>query len=262
MDRQRRANNPENYNPNGTAKKGHRKWKRSKRQRGTQRQIEEHHRKLGAQRKSLQGELAHQVLSLGNKVITEKVSKVAWAKRYGRSVGHKAPGLFETRVATLAKAAGGSFEAISTYSTLLSSRCLCGARKKKTLSERKHFCGCEHVPEGTFADRDEFSAFLAMFSQGSVLGIERAVKAWKLWGADCLLRSVPSQKVANGVALPPLRARDVRQSDSTGIGSEHRRKAASKWKRRAPERPITGVKLKPSLWEPPGFSHGEQSVVR
>jgi hypothetical protein len=47
MDRQRRANNPENYNPNGTAKKGHRKWKRSKRQRGTQRQIEEHHRKLG-----------------------------------------------------------------------------------------------------------------------------------------------------------------------------------------------------------------------
>ncbi len=89
-------------------------------------------------------------------------------------MGHKTPGLFETRIATLAKAAGGSFEAISTYSTLLSSRCLCGARKKKTLSERKHFCGCEHVPEGTFADRDEFSAFLAMFSQESVLGIERA----------------------------------------------------------------------------------------
>jgi hypothetical protein len=62
-----------------------------------------------------------------------------------------------------------SLEFVSTYSTFLSSRCLCGARKKKkTLSERKHFCGCEYVPEGTFVDRDEFSAFLAMFSQESL----------------------------------------------------------------------------------------------
>ncbi len=71
MDRQRRANNPENYNSNGTAKRGRRKCKSSARQRKTQHQVEEHHRKLAAQRKSLQGELAHQVLSLGNEVITE-----------------------------------------------------------------------------------------------------------------------------------------------------------------------------------------------
>jgi hypothetical protein len=229
MDRQRRANNPENYNSNGTAKNGRRKWKSSTRQHVTLHQVKEHHRTLAAQRKSLQGELAHQVLSLGNEVITEKVSKAAWAKRYGRSVGHKAPSLFETRVATLALASGGSFEAVSTYSTFLSSRCLCGERKKKTLSERKHFCGCEHVPEGKFVDRDEFSAFLAMFSQGSLLGIERALMAWKLWGADCLLRSVPSHEVAKGEALPPLRARDARQSDSAGIKSRHRREAAPKW---------------------------------
>jgi hypothetical protein len=44
------------------------------------------------------------------------VSKSGWAKRYGRSVGHKAPGLFETRVATLARASGGSLEFVSTYS--------------------------------------------------------------------------------------------------------------------------------------------------
>jgi hypothetical protein len=228
MDRQRRANNPENYNSNGTAKKGRQTWKSSTRQRVTLHQVKEHHRTLAAQRKSLQGELAHQVLSLGNEVITEKVSKAAWAKRYGRSVGHKAPGLFEARVATLALASGGSFETVSTYSTFLSSRCLCGERKKKTLSERNHFCGCEHVPPGKFVDRDEFSAFLAMFSQGSLLGIERARSAWKLWGADCLLRPVPSHEVAKGEASPPLRARDARQSDSTGVKSGHRREAAPK----------------------------------
>ena len=235
MDRQRRANNPENYNSNGTAKKGRLPWKSSARQRRTQHQVKEHHRTLAAQRKSLQGELAHQVLSSGNQVITEKVSKSAWARRYGRSVGHKAPGFFEARVATLALASGGSFEPVSTYSTFLSSRCLCGQRKKKTLRERKHFCGCEFVPEGTFVDRDEFSAFLAMFSQGSLLGIERARSAWKLWGADCLLRPVPSHEIANGEALLSLRVRDARQSGSTGNESGHRREVASFGGRRAPE---------------------------
>ena len=235
MDRQRRANNPENYNSNGTAKKGRLPWKSSARQRRTQHQVKEHHRTLAAQRKSLQGELAHQVLSSGNQVITEKVSKSAWARRYGRSVGHKAPGFFEARVATLALASGGSFEPVSTYSTFLSSRCLCGERKKKTLRERKHFCGCEFVPEGTNVDRDEFSAFLAIFSQGSLLGIERARSAWKLWGADCLLRPVPSHEIANGEALLSLRVRDARQSGSTGNESGHRREVASFGGRRAPE---------------------------
>ncbi len=86
--------------------------------------------------------------------------------------------------------------------------------------------------------------------------------AWKLGGADCLLRSVSNHEVANGEASPPLRARDARQSDSTGTGSGNRREAApfgSGERRRLKnlQRPITEQKVvMPLLWEPPGFSMG------
>jgi hypothetical protein len=123
--------------------------------------------------------------------------------------------------------------------------------RRATLARGKQRTDCSPwlKPGGSQSEGFSFTPVMGFStSQGSVLGIERAVTAWKLWGADCLLRSVPSQKVANGVALPPFRARDVRQSDSTGIGSGHRRKAASKWKRRAPEadsRARTGAPLSP-----------------
>jgi hypothetical protein len=157
-------------------------------------------------------------------LVTEKVNKRDWAKQFGRSIGHKAPAKFEDQVGLLAKASGGDLELVCTYRTYISSRCLCGRRKKKALRERKHTCGCQWFPGGTHADRDEFSAFLAMYCQGSALDEGRAREAWSQWGADSLLRSSSMKsEVATGKAQPTHRAREARQSDSTASRSRQRR---------------------------------------
>jgi putative transposase len=201
-DRQRRAKNPLNFHVDGTVREGQLVWDKSEGQKRVEVALADLCRATAAQRLSLQNHLAHQVLSLANVLISEKVDKRGWAKLFGRTVGHTAPAMFEDRVGILAKASGGDLELVCTYKTFLSSRCLCGQRKKKTLKNRKHTCGCRWVPKGAYVDRDQFSAFLAMFCQGGALDERRARTAWSEWGADSLLRSSSKKrKVAPGVTL-------------------------------------------------------------
>ena len=65
LDRQRRANNPANYDERGRVKRGPKRWKVSKRQRKVQARRRELHRKLAATRKRSHGQLAHRVLGMG-----------------------------------------------------------------------------------------------------------------------------------------------------------------------------------------------------
>ena len=71
LDRQRRANNPDAFNPNGTAKSGKRQWQVSGREKETRRNLSELHRKQAAYRKSLHGNLANHVFSPCNTVKLE-----------------------------------------------------------------------------------------------------------------------------------------------------------------------------------------------
>jgi hypothetical protein len=96
MDRQRRAANPEHYDNKGRAKKrgkGAPRWKQSRGYQATQRRKAARERKLAAHRKSLHGRLVHQIVAVGHTIITEKISYKGWQKRYGRSVGLRAPGM-------------------------------------------------------------------------------------------------------------------------------------------------------------------------
>ena len=72
LDRQRRANNPDAFKPNGTAKSGKRQWQVSGREKETRRKLSELYRKQAAYRKSLHGDLANHVFSLGNTIKLEK----------------------------------------------------------------------------------------------------------------------------------------------------------------------------------------------
>ena len=72
LDWQRRANNPDAFNPNGTAKSSKRQWQVLWREKETRRKLSELHRKQAAFRKSLQGDLANHVFSLGNTIKLEK----------------------------------------------------------------------------------------------------------------------------------------------------------------------------------------------
>jgi transposase len=166
LDRQRRANNPDNYHANfkdkhgnwkkGTVRKGSKKWIVSTRQRKVQEELNEVERKLAATREKLQFTLKNQIIQLGTDFCFEKVSIKAWQKMWGKSIGNRAPGVLMGSLKQLAERAEFNVNEYSTKSTYLSQRCECGSKVKKPLSQRTHDCeSC-----GRVMDRDLYSAFL------------------------------------------------------------------------------------------------------
>lgn len=176
LDRQRRANNPANYDERGRVKKGKQRWTASKRQRKVQARRREQHRKLVATRKRCHGQLAHRVLSLGDTFRLEKLSYRAWQNIYGRSVNRSAPGLFVSLLSRLAASAGGQVVELNTRRAKLSQTCQCGVVIKKPLRQRWHACAC-----GVSSQRDLYSAHLARFvhPETSVLEARQATDAWR-----------------------------------------------------------------------------------
>jgi hypothetical protein len=116
-------------------------------------------RSLAAQRKSLHGQLAHEIVAVGDTIITEQISYRAWQKQFGRSVGLRAPGMFLAIVKRTGAAYGRHRRArVPTQRTKLSQYCHgCGTYVKKPLSQRWHQCPCGIGP----VQRDLYSAFLA-----------------------------------------------------------------------------------------------------
>jgi hypothetical protein len=228
LDRQRRANNPGNYDERGRVKPGRKRWKASKRQQKTLAQRSTRHRKLAATRKRSHCELVHRVLALGNCIHLENVSYRAWQRRYGRSIHLCAPGSFVERLSRLAASAGGQVIELNAARAKLSQRCLCGAIQKKRLSERWHACPC-----GVSAQRDLFSAYLARFvdPDSSLLNAGQAQDAWP--GAERRLRAAFERAIKNqpasGRHLPssfghephaPSQSGSLAEEESTYVKSE------------------------------------------
>jgi hypothetical protein len=220
IDRQRRANNPQNYNPDGTIRPGPKVWHKSARQRRTEAELAELYRKQAAHRKSLHGQLINRILRMGNVIKIEKLSYRAFQRMYGRSVGMRAPGMFVVRLKRRAESADAEVVELPTRTTRLSQRCHnCGAVVKKPLSQRWHICEC-----GVVAQRDLYSAAdclqsaLAQCVEGDRLNVDRARREWSE-GVDDLLQAALSQidQPANGKGYPSsfgLREAGWRQSGS------------------------------------------------
>lgn len=114
LDRQRRANNLNNYNDNGTVERGIKlKWHKSNRYINTQNELKEIQRKQADIRKQSHNKLANYILSLGDNVLVEtmnykglqkrskkttinKKGKFNKKKRFGKSLANKAPSMFLT----------------------------------------------------------------------------------------------------------------------------------------------------------------------
>lgn len=159
MDRQRRTGNPDNFNSDGTAKKGKRHFNSSNRYKATARKKREIERKQAAHRKSLHGQLINRTLKLGKDIKAEKVSVKAWQKNWGKSIGFKSPSSFQSELIRKAENAGGTVLMFSTHKTALSQTCLCGHKQKKSLSQRVHHCSvC-----GLKMQRDILSAYLSRY---------------------------------------------------------------------------------------------------
>jgi hypothetical protein len=188
LDRQRRANNPQNYDEKGRMKKhGKRRlvWKNSHGYLATRRRLAHKERKLAAHRKSLHGRLVHDIIRRGNTIRTEKLSYRAWQKQYGKSVGRNAPGMFLEHLRRTVASTGGTLSEFPTRST--------------KLSQRWHHCACGTGP----VQRDLYSAFLAAHLHPSDIIPSIAQDSWE--GADLRLRAaveVLKQRANEGQALP------------------------------------------------------------
>jgi putative transposase len=183
IDRQRRANNPDCYDEKGRSIKGKRPTHKSARQRRTEARLAELHRKQAAHRKSLHGRMVNRILRMGDVFKLEKLSYRAFQRQYGRSVGMRGPGMFVAHLRRKAESAGSSVVEFPTRTTRLSQTCHnCGTVTKKPLSQRWHVCDC-----GIEAQRDLYSAFLAMCVEGDRLNAGRACEVWP--GVDALLRA-------------------------------------------------------------------------
>jgi putative transposase len=188
MDRSRRATNPGNFNPNGTYKKGKKRWVRSERYKLVQRKRFEAERRLASERKRSHGELANRLLAQGTTIKTEALSYKSFQKNFGRSVKVRAPGMLVSMLRRKAEGAGGGVIEIKTRNTRLSQfDHTTGAYIKKPLSLRIHVFG-DGITEPV--QRDLYSAFLATCCDTNRLDIIQVHATWT--GAEPLLREAMS----------------------------------------------------------------------
>jgi hypothetical protein len=193
MERSRRTNNPDNYEPDfkgkkgrkavnkkGKAKKGKRRWNNSKTYKKTAAKKRNLERRKSAYAKSQNRKIINEILRHGKEVKTENVSVKAWQKRYGKAISAKSPGFVQSELKRKAENAGGSFIKFSSWKTALSQTHLNGERIKKSLSERVH-----RDITGVVMHRDLFSAYLARHVDQDQLSVQDAASQYQ--GAEPLL---------------------------------------------------------------------------
>lgn len=102
-------------------------------------------------------DIALQLVAInGTNWIIEDCNISGWARLWGKSLHAFAPGMVTSELGAITTRLGGSFTKVSTAATALSSHCLCGNAKKKSLGDRVHNCGvC-----GLHGTRDLVSAAL------------------------------------------------------------------------------------------------------
>ena len=176
LDRSRRASNPDNYNPDGTIKRGVKLTKnKSKRYMRVQRELSYLQHQQAEIRKQQHNELANHLLSLGCRFyienmewpaltrrakkteISEKTGKYKRKKRFGKSIGNKAPATLVNLLHQKLKSR--DYEGVikvdprklraSQYNHLTETY------QKKELSQRWNL-----MPDGNRVQRDLYSAFL------------------------------------------------------------------------------------------------------
>ena len=172
MDRSRRANNPDNFNEDGTIKKGKLKWVKSNRYIKVQNKLRELYRKQADVREYQHQLLSNYILSLGNKIKVEEMNfkglqkrskktekndkgKFKRKKRFGKSLANKAPAKLLTILDNKLKYFGEKLIKVNTKEVKASQYNHLNCRyNKKKLSQRWNDLN------GIKIQRDLYSAFL------------------------------------------------------------------------------------------------------
>lgn len=226
LDRSRRANNPHAFKADGRSQNGVRQPLRSKRARRRQQQLANSKRVSAQHRRQDRATLAHKILQAGDKLVIEAADYRQWnrkAMRWGRTLGLTSPGFLHQALKQEALITGASFREIDPWTNASSQRCLCGARVKKSLSQRTHSCAeC-----GLKADRDLLSAYLAcLMGETGVASLDDLLPAAaKTLGAPPNLMGSGSRTGSSSGS--PAAGGSRKASASDGRGSEAGRSGVS-----------------------------------
>lgn len=173
MDRSKRVNHPENFNRDGTLKKGRLTWNRSNKYIKAQSELRELYRKQADIREYQHQILSNYILSLGDTIyvedmnfralqrrskkteVSEKTGRMKKKKRFGKSLAHKAPSKLLSLLQNKLKYFGKELIKVNTREVKASQyNHLNGAYNKKKLSQRWNDL------DGIKIQRDLYSAFL------------------------------------------------------------------------------------------------------
>lgn len=163
-DRQRRANNPENYNSNGTVRSGHKKWKKSKGMLKTEAKIRELYRLRREKLKQSHIKDANLILSMGDEIYVEEMnikamqrrSKKTGKKRFGKSIQNHAPSKLIGIIDQKLHYTGREVHKVKTKELKASQyNHITGEYMSSDLNKR-----WKHLDEGEDVQRDLYSAFL------------------------------------------------------------------------------------------------------
>lgn len=173
LDRQRRANNPQNYNEDGTIVRGKKTWTYSKKYYQTKNKLRKLTTKQAETRTLAHKTLANEIVGLGDRFVVEQMSfaglqkraketkvnektnKIQSKKRFGATIGHRAPATLISMIEQKCKSQGKTFIKADTKSVKASQfDHLTEEYTKHSLSTRVKFVGDDKV------QRDLYSAFL------------------------------------------------------------------------------------------------------
>ena len=173
IDRSRRANNPQNFNEDGTIKRGVKLvWKDSKRYKALRREMAELQRKQAAIRKQQHIDRANALLKEGDTFIvennqisgwtrraketkvSEKTGKIQKKKRYGKSIANHAPAMFVTILENKVNSLGGKVVKVDTQNAASQFDFTNGSFEKHELKERN-----VTLSNGNTHQRDMLAAF-------------------------------------------------------------------------------------------------------
>lgn len=173
IDRSRRANNPQNFNEDGTIKRGVRLvWNDSKRYKALRKEMAELQRRQAAIRKQQHIDRANELLKEGDTFIVEnnqisgwvrkaketkvneKTGKIQKKKRFGKSVANHAPAMFVTILENKVKSLGGEVVKVDTQNAASQYDFTNDSFEKHELKERS-----VTLSNGDIHQRDMLAAF-------------------------------------------------------------------------------------------------------
>ncbi|WP_319000943.1 transposase [Clostridium estertheticum] len=191
LDRQRRINNPNNFNENGTIKQGVKLiWVKSNKYIKTQNELRDIQRKQADIRKQSHNILANKIVSLGDRIlvetmnykglqkrsknttVNEKTGRFNKKKRFGKSLANKAPSMLLTILDNKLKWNNTELYKVNTYKIKASQYNHFDEKyNKKELSERWNIFNVDN--KEIQIQRDLYSSFLIMNVKENLEEIDR-----------------------------------------------------------------------------------------